>query len=277
MTNGQQVAVTALEQEALNIIEHPWGSNSDNGEWIDDSQARWGLRGEPWCGCGVDYIFSLAGVNDHGLGHPATWVIAQRADALGGCRPKGDLHPGSIVLRAPFHVEVLIRRRPSGLLECVGGNVNQGLRETVRDPGEYRIVEPPGLRDMHPDSNRETISIYWFEDPRLDPQRYGGWSTKAAREKWIKTHIPPAKLDMVRRIRVNKPAPYAIDVYSGERWKWGPWRSKDARNLAQLQVERDYGRKMRSRSKDIPANGVGLIELRRSRKIVGVTSGETTT
>lgn len=276
MIVGQYVALVALEEEAKNIVERPWSSNHDGGGWIDESQDYWNLSGEPWCGMAKDKIFRIAGIDDHGLCHPATWVTCQRADAMGGLRPKGAPCPGSIVINCGKHIEVLIRTRSSGLLECIGGNVNQGLRETVRDPHEWRIIEVPGLRERY-DDGPDLVKVYWFEDPRVDPERYGGWRTRQMRLDWINKHIPKNQRHLVRLIKTNsKRAPYALDLYSGEQYKWGPWRNLETRNRIQFVVEREKGYALRARSKDIPIEEAGSEDLRRPRRIA-VTRGDTVT
>lgn len=264
MQQGQQVVLTALR--SVGIVENPWGSNEGPG-FVDACQALYHMgKGTavgpvPWCDCGAGKIFKDAGVDDHDLCAPGTWQTCARATELGVWLPANRLAgPGMLVVKCSVHIEIVVRERPGGLLDCIGCNVNQGIRETVRQRGgEWRVIAVPGLAHGKP----EPVVGYGFDDPKFAPVRKGPYKTRAKREAAINKLLPDQRR-LCRRIR-RADGQFAFEILSGDPWRFGPWDRK-ARERVMAARELHFGRPMRPWRRTIPPHTDH-----------GITSGETTT
>lgn len=273
MTNGQKIVAEALRY--VGVVENPLGSNRGSTP-INECQAMYGmgpgtqLGPQPWCACFCGFCFAKAGVSHDGVIHPHTGIMCQRADAKGGLGPpEGLVPPGALAIRCGTHVEIVVADRGNGLLDCVGGNVDQGVRRTVRRRADLRIIVPPDILEGQP----EEVRVYWFEDPGLRPARRGGWATKDEREAKIRT-LTDEERRRVRRINVGGPAPYAFEILrpGNPTWQFGSWRRKEARDRVMRRREARTGRGMRPRSRLITPPPAGVVATGG-----GVTTGDTVT
>jgi hypothetical protein len=255
MKSGQLVAMTALRH--LGDTEDPFGSNTDRGGWIDSCQADWHLHGVPWCGCAVDRWFREAGVDDGGVCHPATGIMCANARNRGWVWRKtgGSTVPaGAIWISCGQHVEVVVGDRGDGLLDCIGGNVNQACRSTVRRLADATmIIVPPAILE----GTDEDVRVYGFDDLTLRPKRFGPWRTKTQRENVIKK-LTPERRKQVHRVRIAGKSPFAFVIYprATTRWRFGPWDSKDARDGLMREYRASHsGRKLRPWALDVNRMG----------------------
>jgi hypothetical protein len=211
----------------------------------------------------VSAWYREAGVDDDGVIHPATGVMCERASAKGIWLAGGSVPPGAILILCGIHTEVAIHQRSDGLIDCVGGNVNQGVRQTVRALGNgWRCMVPPAILQGQP----EPIRVYGFDDPAHMPKRYGPWHDRSAREAAIAS-LPPDERRFARRIRIPGRNQYAFDLLNPAQWRFGPWQDKGARDADMAAYQRKTGRSMRPWSQPVqPQTGGGG----------SVTSGETT-
>jgi len=262
VNDGQKVAVEALSR--VGTHESPWDSNTDGGGFIDQIEKFWGMHGEPWCAMYVSWAFRAAQVNDAGVISPATGVMCQIATQKGLWLPAGHPAPtGAIMILCDIHTEIVISQRASGLIDCVGGNVNQGVNKTVRAlGGSWRCIVPPEVVAAPP----APIVVYGFDDPHFTPKRYGPWHDRDAREKRIH-QLPHDQLRWVRRINVHGKNQYAFEILNPNKWHFGSWLDKGVRDQKMNAYEHSTGRQMRPWNQKVhPDEGTGSL-----------TTGDTTT
>lgn len=259
-TNGQKVAAVALSH--VGVQESPWGSNTDGGGFIDQIEKWWGLHAEPWCAMYVADCYREARVDDAGVINPGTATMCQRADAKELWHTQGPVPTGAILILCGIHTEIAIHQRADGLIDAVGGNVNQGVRQTVRQLGNgWRAIVPPAILQGQP----EPVTVYGFDDPAHMPRRYGPWHDREAREKAI-AGMAQAEQRWVRRLRIPGRNQYAFDLLNPAQWRFGPWQDKGARDVQMAAYQQKVGRSMRPWSQAVaPQDSTGAI-----------TSGETT-
>jgi hypothetical protein len=256
MTNGQKVATTALSH--LGTQESPLGSNTDGGGWIDKIEAQWGLHAEPWCAMAVSAWYREAAVDDDGVINPGTATMCARADAKGLWHTQGPVPPGAILILCGIHTEVAIAQRADGLIDCVGGNVSDGVYKTVRQlGGGWRCIVPPAILQGQP----EPITVYGFDDPHFAPERFGPWHDRAARESVI-AGLPVAERNHVRRVRIPGANQFAFYVLNPNKWRFGPWQDKADRDAQMADMAAKTGRQMRPWSQQVqsvpaPSSGGG--------------------
>ena len=249
-------------RKVLGTVENPKGSNTGVG-FIDTCQKFWNMgRGtaigpQPWCGMALDKWFRDAKVDDSNVPHPAVAVMCSNADSLGGLRPKAGqvIPPGAIIAKCGIHTEVVEQDTQDGFLRCIGGNVDDGVRATRRRKSDWRIIIPP---DVMKAVEVPTKTIYWFEDLKKRPAKYGPWRVRAWRERQIKK-LPKEVQKRVRRTRIGKAgskfAKYAFEVIpvgGVATWEFGPWDSRSVRENQLKKYEKDKGYKVRRRSKVVP-------------------------
>jgi hypothetical protein len=238
MTNGQKVAVTALNLVAQGIREVPYASNSGRG-FIDDCQhyfhmgAGTGVGPVAWCGCGEKRIYVLAGVDDGGLISPSTALMCQFGESHGmkwNWRARR-IPPGASLVHCGVHTDTIVNHRwPTTIIDGVGCNVNNGVRKTVRNlsDGFWEVFVPPALLEGEP----EPITMYGLDDITLRPETLGPWAKRDWREDVIKERY--SQLDaqhQIRRIKVPGKNPFAFEIIRSGRpeWKLGPWMDLDVR------------------------------------------------
>jgi hypothetical protein len=241
MSAGQRVIRAALSH--LGDTERPWGSNT--GPEVDRFTRFYSMHSVPWCGCFVGFCFDEADVDDAGVCSPSTAVICQRADAAGGLAPPPGrpVPPGSLYIRCGVHVELVIRDNGDGTVSNIGGNVNQQVALTRRLLSDGRIIVPPAVLEGEP----EPANVYGFDDLLLRPKRYGGWATRAARERVIADLAPDVR-KRVRRVRLTGGrASWAFEVVASSRWRFGPWPEKGTRDRLMREYQRNHaGRPLRA-------------------------------
>lgn len=261
MNAGQKVAAVALSHVGLQ--ENPFGSNTDGGGLIDQMENFWGLHAEPWCAMYVSFCYRTAGVDDDGVINPGTATMCERASAKGLWLATKPVPAGAIMILCGIHTEIAIHDRGNGLIDCVGGNVNQGVRQTVRTLGNgWRCIVPPAILT----GQAEDVRVFGFDDPAHMPKRFGPWHDRAARESEIAS-LPPDERRFARRVRIPGQNQFAFDLLDPGQWRFGPWQDKASRDQQMAAYQKKVGRSMRPWSQPVPPpQGSG-----------GVTSGETTT
>ena len=134
-TNGQVVARIHTSMDGT--VEVPFGANTGSPAytgWIDACQNEKGMgRGtkygpQPWCAMSAAKAYRDAGCPEElwRAIDPYTGFIPITFKHLGvDPWPAGRLvPPGAIVVAPGRHVEICVADRGDGLLDCVGGNVN---------------------------------------------------------------------------------------------------------------------------------------------------------
>lgn len=228
MTGGQSVVAQALRH--LGVTEQPWGSN--RGPYISEIQREAGRElgtdytGAPWCAIAVRDWYKDAGL-PHEWIHPYTGYICDHARREGWIST-GYAPPGALIIRCGVHVEIVERDPMNGTLEGIGGNVNHGVRRTVRDRDDWQIIVPPFIgRTNVPATERR----YWFDDLDARPTLYGGWRLRDDRERVI-AGLRSDLRARVRRVNKGGKAPFAFEVIEigAPTWRFGPWADVDDRD-----------------------------------------------
>lgn len=232
MNSGQRVL--AELRSVLGAHESPDGSNWGH-PFIEAAHRLFNLPPNPWCAMAVGLAFQRAGISDSGLIHPYTGFICDRADAMGGLRPEPGkpAPPGSLVIRCGIHVELLEQDRGNGLLDDVGGNVGNEVKEVTRAADEWRIIVPPAIAaDARPIVPLFRMT-YGFDDLNLRPTLYGGWPSRDARRQQRLRFLESHPGWWARDVRVNRASPFAFEAGPqgsyGAKWKRGGWPEFDIR------------------------------------------------
>lgn len=230
MNSGQRVLSELYS--VLGAHESPDGSNWGH-PFIEAALKLYSIPPNPWCAAAAGLAFYRAGVSDSGLIHPYTGFICDRADALGGLRPSNGAPPGSLVIRCGIHVELLISDRGNGLLDTIGGNISNSVKQVVRAADEWRIIVPPAiLADATPPVPVFQMT-YGFDDLNLKPHIYGGWATRDIRRQRRLAFLERRPGWWAREIRINRPSPFAFEAGPhgtfGAQWKRGGWAALDVR------------------------------------------------
>lgn len=254
MNSGQRVLAELFS--ALGAREVPDGSNWGH-PFIEAAHRLYSLPPNPWCAMAVGLAYRRAGVSDAGLVHPYTGFICDRADAMGGLRPLEVAPPGSLVIRCGIHVEVLVQDRGNGLLDTIGGNVSNSVKQVVRAADEWRLIVPPAvLADAEPPKPLFRMT-YGFDDLNLKPTLYGGWPTRDARRQRRLAFLDRHPGWWARDVRINRPSPFAFEAGPegswGAKWRLGGWPSFDAREEEMAKYAKREGHKnLRTWSKRVP-------------------------
>lgn len=249
MTNGERVVATASKY--IGVYES-WGSNQ--GPYINGWEARWGMKGEPWCGMFADAMFYEADVSDNGLCHPSTGEMCSRAAWQGAFIDNDEVAPpGSLWIKCGIHTAIVVRDNKDGTVTTIGGNETNGVRLGRKSKADGRIIVPPAIKaDATPPPPKYE---YWFEDENAKQflfnikGKVAAWASKAARDKrmaelkqsdkWKKYHPRP----IVRKDSKGRTRYYIV---LGPYRYYGPYDSKEARDKAKGLVEKRLGRTLRS-------------------------------
>lgn len=207
--------------------------------FIDLINARFGLRGTPWCGAFASWAYAEAGVDDSGLCHPSTALMCQRArDAgavWGGHSP---IPPGALWVNCGVHVAIVTRDLLDGTCLTVEGNHNDSVATGRRATADGIIIIPPAVAaSLEPESHTE----FWLEDTRAQPKLFGPWNKKVLREHALES-IPRERRKRVRLIRAPRGG---FAWLEGPRRLYGPWAAKDARDEARKRIEARLNRELR--------------------------------
>lgn len=248
MTNGERVIAKATSYLGVSEI---WGRN--RGPDIDRWQARWGMRGEPWCGMFADAMFSEAGVDDAGVCHPSTSEMCSRALYKGLFQDRSKTAPpGSLWINCGIHVAIVVKDLGDGTVKTIEGNYNNAVSYGRRSKWDGKIIVPPAIKaDATPPPPKYE---YWLEDPNAKQKLFqikgkvGVWATKAARDKrmeelkksptWKKWHPRPmSRKDSKGRVRYY--------IIMGPLRYYGPFNTKEVRDNAQKLLEKKLGRVLR--------------------------------
>lgn len=276
-TNGQVVARIHTSMDGT--VEVPFGANTGSPAytgWIDACQNEKGMgRGtkygpQPWCAMSVAKAYREAGAPEElwRAIDPYTGFIPITFKHLGvDPWPAGRLvPPGAIVVAPGRHVEICVADRGDGLLDCVGGNVNNQVDLTVRRRSEWTILVHPWILEGEAEDERR----YWFEVPSLQPHQAKWWRDIRKREAKIRS-LSPAEQTRVRRVAkgTGKRRRYSYQLLQpgNPKWRLGPWVDRDTRNANAEKYAAATGRRVRVRSRIYTARtGLGT-----------VTTGESTT
>lgn len=245
MTPNERVVATAARY--IGVRENPPGSN--RGPVIDKWQRYWNMIGQPWCGMACSVWLREADVTD--VSHPSTWVIVQQARQKGWVTTRPV--PGALIVwpeQGGRHVEMLVSEASPGVWHCIGGNVGNEVRRTVRALTGCTLVVSPELRH----AKSRLTRAYFLEDTAVRPSYYGPWRTKAMRERAI-ARLSPAKRKLARRVRDGKGYGFTIG-----RRVYGPWLDSQGRDAAQRVLEQRLGRALRRFSRGRPATGSAVAE-----------------
>lgn len=278
MTNGQKVVASALAE--VGVAEATGRNDGAKIEaWQRAAEAAYrdeypvgGLLGAAWCAIFVRSRFVAAGVPiDPRLVHPYTGYICQRADQLGGLAPRGLAPPGSLFIRCGVHVGIVVRDRGNGLIDTVEGNAGDAVRQLVRSKADWRIIVPPGIED-DPTPPVVMRDSFGFDDLRLRPTLYGGWSTPELRDHKMAAFSSAHPGLWTAPVRVDRDAPYAFRAGAagtyGATWRFGGWTTKARRDeLLDAYCARVGHRSVRTWRKRVPvpadlggsATGAGAI------------------
>jgi hypothetical protein len=240
---GQRVIDAAMSR--LGEHEDPWGSN--RGPFVDMINARWGLRGTPWCGAFASWAYAEASVDDDGLCHPSTAIICQRARDKGavwdGHHP---IPPGAEWVNCGVHVALVVKDNGDGTVSTVEGNHHDAVALGRRAIADGLIVIPPAIKDVAPPPPAP-IPEYWLEDTAAQPKLFGPWRSKETRDEQLAT-IPADRRAHARKIR-GAGGGYAW--LEGARRLYGPWLDKEARDAAQQKLEQRLGHGLRPFSRTV--------------------------
>lgn len=233
MTLNERVVATAARY--IGVRENPDGANDDGGGFITKAERYWGMRYEPWCGMFASAVLRESDVTD--VSHPSTWTIVQKAREKGWVTNKPV--PGALIVwpeDGGRHVEMLVS--PAGApntWNCIGGNVQNQCRRTVRELTGCTLVVSPELRNPEP----IVLRNYYLEDPAVVPKLYGPWILRENRERAI-SRLTPANQAIARRVRVGDKYAFTLG-----RRVYGPWLDKAGRDSAQIVLEQRLGRALR--------------------------------
>lgn len=249
MTKGQKVIDKA---DNYLWVEEILGSNSS--PQIDKWEARWGLKGEPWCGMFADAMFAEAGVSDSGLCHPAVQEMCNRASRQGAYwNGKHPILPGSLWAKCGIHVGIIVKDNMDGTVYTIEGNKNNSVSRGKRNISDARIIVPPEVAE---DVYVPPIYEYWLEDTNSKlklltvKEKVARWRAKASRDKvlaQLKQNNPTNRYRPISRIDKKGVRWYYITV--GPLRFYGPWDTKDQRSKGKEILESRLGHILREFSR----------------------------
>lgn len=253
MTKGEKVVNKALEYLGVSEV---WGSN--RGPQIDKWEARWNLKGEPWCGMFADAMFAEADVDDSDLCHPSTAEMCRRAtEQRAFWNGNGKVPAGSLWIKCGIHVAIVMADLGDGTVKTIEGNFGNKVDIGRRRISDGKIIIPPAVAaSVEPPVKYE----YWLEDTKAKQSLFqvngnvGVWATKAARDKrltelakspnWKKYH-PRA---IARKDSKGRQRYY---ILLGPLTYYGPFATKEMRNDARAILEKKLGRSLRPFSRKV--------------------------
>jgi hypothetical protein len=245
MTKGEKVVKKAFEY--LGVKEQPMGSN--RGPDIDRWEARWGLKGEPWCGMFSDAMYSEAGVDDSGINHPATSQIC-----VNGKKHKWDgrstIPPGSLWVNCGVHVAIVTKHNEDGTVSTIEGNKSNMVATGRRPIAGATIIIPPAIKDDVPEPVKWE---YWLEDTQARPQlltvngKVARWKSKAARDKTLELlkNNPDYRPLRPRPVSRGEGKNKRYFILIGNLRYYGPFGTVEIRNAAQKSLEKRLGHGLR--------------------------------
>ena len=239
--------VVATASADAGMVEVPKGAN--RGKKIDRWARHWKMLAQPWCGLAISGWYREAsrtsGQKITDVGHPSTWYMVQNAKKNGWVIPHSKAVPGAAIVwpeQGGRHTELLVDEVSPGVWKCIGGNVDDGCRWTVRSLAGATLVCPPELRDYKPVERKQ----FWLEDTAASEKVLGPWRSIKSRDK-VYDAMPAARQRKARKVRVGKK--YAI-VEGGRRF-YGPYVDEDSRSKSAKEIENRIGRPLRFFSKKV--------------------------
>lgn len=239
--------VVATASKYAGLMESPKGSNRQ--KQIDKWARHWSMIGVPWCGLYVSAMYREASaaarkkITD--VGHPSTWYMVSNARKRGWVVPSSKAVPGCAIVwpeDGGRHTELLVEEVSPGVWRCIGGNVDDGCRWTVRSLAGATLVCPPELRGYTPIVRKQ----FWLEDTRATEKMLGPWRSQRARDK-VYDNLPLARRRKARKVRVGRK--YAI--VEGPKKFYGPYVDPESRSKSAKEIEKRIGRPLRFFSKKV--------------------------
>lgn len=245
MTNGDKVIKQAMSY--LGVAETPDGSNRS--PQIDKWEARWGLRGEPWCGMFADAMYAEAGVDDSGICHPATSVICSNGKKY-KWDGKSTIPPGSLWVNCGVHVALITKDNQDGTVSTVEGNHSNRVAVGRRAIAGATIIVPPAVAG---EVKTPAKKQYWLEDTSAKPYllnvngKIARWKSKASRDKVLET------LNNNPEYRTLHPRPVSRGEGKNKRYYvmlgglkyYGPFDTIAIRDSAKKSLEKRLGHTLR--------------------------------
>lgn len=239
--------VVAVASADAGMIETPKGAN--RGKKIDRWARYWKMLGVPWCGLAISGWYREAAnrskqkITD--VGHPSTWYMVQNAKKRGWVISHDKAVPGAAIVwpeQGGRHTEMLVEELRPGVWRCLGGNVDDGCRWTVRSLEGATLVCPPELKKYTPVERKQ----FWLEDPAATEKMLGPWRSQRARDK-VYDNMPPARQRKARKVRVGRK--YAI--VEGPKKHYGPYVDEESRSKSAKEIQNRIGRPLRFYSKKV--------------------------
>lgn len=230
-TNGQKVVAQGLTY--LGDREGPPNRSGD--PIVDACQRFYGLEGEPWCAMFAGFVIASSSADsDYKLAaaevmHPATAIMAERADKRGWHVPGGAwVPPGALFIIPGRHVGFVTQSFRDGSFATLEGNSADAVRTTLRrwDDGWSAIVIP---RTGMP-ADAAVATGYGFDDTRV--KLYGGWEKRPIRDGQMRQFALNHPGWWVQPVRVRRHAQFAFRAGpegTWNQWQYGPWIGKDAK------------------------------------------------
>ena len=181
-TNAKQRATIAAARRDLGCREDPPRSNG--GRCVLALQGITGALWQAWCASAVSTWWQRGGLNNR-------IVTAGTAALVTEARDRGWLtrEPvmGSAVVWRPGpngHTELFIEwvDKANGIARTIGGNTGDMVQEHERDVDGAYFVTPPELLEEPPPVYE---TVYWWEDPKAQPDRHGLYAATASRENAV--------------------------------------------------------------------------------------------
>lgn len=239
--------VVATASKYAGLIESPKGSNRQ--ATIDKWERHWGMLGEPWCGMYVSAAYREAATASKqkitDVGHPSTWMMVQNAKKNGWVISPEKAVPGTAIVwpeAGGRHTELLVEKIGPGVWKCLGGNVDDGCRWTVRSLTGATLVCPPELKNYTPVVRKQ----FWLEDTGATEKMLGPWRRRVSRDK-VFNNLPPARQRKARKVRVGRK--YAIVM--GPKKFYGPYVDAETRSKSAKAIQDRIGRPLRFFSKKV--------------------------
>lgn len=255
MAKGDDVVRVALAE--VGVTEVPLGSNSGPRVRQYQQATSLGGTGWPWCAAFVEWCWKRVGGIDTAVCSPSTQVFADNARRMG---LTGAIRPGAAVCWEPRHVEIAVSPTTNkNIWHCVGGNVSDGVRRTVRDVRNATIIVPKELL-----RTPVRASQYWFEDKgaHRDQRMLGPWRGNAGlatARKVAENRRKAGQRALVKRVGPGQ----RFGVLVGPPTIYGPWADQASRNRALSIIAKRTGRIMRPYSTAAPLAAASAQQLNR--------------
>ena len=248
--------ILAVASKYLGAFEVPDGSNDDRGGIITKSNEKYGLRNEPYCAMWCGYVADESGAPDdfQSIFHPYTGTLFDRAKAKGWTHIGGpSTRPASLFTIAGKHVGWVLRAYNDNTFQTLEANAANAIRSLRRswDDGWVAITYP-GLGEAS--LNQRTG--YGWDDLEARPSRFGGWMTKAGRDKMATAFQESHPGWWVRPIKINRHAKFAFEAGKpgtfGKTWSYGPWLDRQVRDHELAQWKKKNHANVRTWNKTLP-------------------------